>query len=178
VARARSKGKKRAQAKRPAKSRPVKPAKAVKRAPVKPKSVKRAPVKRAPVKPKPVKPKPKPVKPKPVKRAPTQPRKRTKQKTTVAKLRKLAGRSWKSLGKKQQAALRSWRARKGAATRKANQYQELIERLNSTNRQIRARARQELRDGGTRGIARYLKDQEDWDDEDISDAIAFWFYAP
>jgi hypothetical protein len=106
-----------------------------------------------------------------------------------ARLEKLAGKNWAKLSEKQRHDLRAWRAQKGAETRerrrleevaktaRGRKYIELVERLNSTDRRVRKAAREEVRAEGTDKIARFLHDDLGWEDDDISDAIAFWFYS-
>lgn len=106
-----------------------------------------------------------------------------------ARLERLAGKDWGKLSAKQQADLRAWRGQKGAETRqrrrieevaktaRGQKYLEIIERLNSTSRAVRRAARAEVKAEGTDRVARFLHDDLGWEDVDISDAFAFWFYS-
>lgn len=112
----------------------------------------------------------------PARKAVRQVRKKGPKLPPVRELRKLAKRPWSSLSAKQQGLLRTWRGRRGAKTRREQYYVDLVERLNSPDPRVQRGARRELREEGTRGVADYLHD-EGWEDDDISDVIAFWFYS-
>lgn len=154
------------------------------------------PPKKAPARPKKASPRAKTPKPKhksPTRQAAPRPRSRPKPKAAkrtqrtghkkpgpkrppVRELKKLARRPWRELSERQKHALRSWRAKRGAKTKRDEHYTELVDRLNSTDRRVRVKVRAELRREGTRNIARYLHDLG-WDDDDITDVIAYWFYS-
>lgn len=90
----------------------------------------------------------------------------------------LARKPWRSLSEADQGRLRSWRGKKAAETRATDYYGGLASRLGGEHgKRERALARAELRERGTRGMARHLRSLG-WEDSDIESAFAFWFYAP
>ncbi len=99
-------------------------------------------------------------------------------------LQKLARRPWKSLGKAQQTALRSWRGFKAAETVFNDKSERMAEELSGTHgRAARDEARRRIREEGSAGLARWLKNQSKLPrgkerSAEVRRRFAFWMYSP
>lgn len=91
----------------------------------------------------------------------------------------LARKPWAGLRKAEKAELRSWRAKKGWTTRTDRENSALAERLSGEHgKEERDRAREELRSGGTRSIAQWLRKTKKLSVRETRAIFAFWFYSP
>jgi hypothetical protein len=101
-----------------------------------------------------------------------------------AELRKLAERPWKQLGKNQKTELRRWRGHKAAETVFRAKHERMAEELSGTHgRAARDEARRRIREEGSAGLARWLKNQSKLPrgkerSAEVRRRFAFWMYSP